>query len=303
MTAPRRRAFTLFHLLVVLALLAILFAMLLPVVARIREEAARTQSRNNLRQLALACHNYHDVNRSLPPGVDARHYSAAVRLLPYIEQDNLYKRLDLSKPCDDKANAEVRKTYVKIFLNPLDRAPSPNMDAAPTNYLFSAGDKPSLTDNNGIFYLDSSIKLTDVKDGTSQTLMIGETLRGDGMVRAVTVQRQHVRLKAADLKDLTDDSGVKDFKDDKHIAADRCSSWIDGRFLQGTFTGTRTLNDDKPDVDCEGAGGLSGLRGLRDGASVAFCDGSVRYAGQTVKLDVWKALATRDGGEVVAVDF
>jgi type II secretory pathway pseudopilin PulG len=299
MIRPRRRAFTLFHLLVLLAILAILFAMLLPLVARVREQAARAQSQNNLRQLGIACHAYHDANGFFPTGVDAKNYSAAARLLPYIEQGNLFNQIDFSKPCDDKANAEVRKTSVKTFLNPLDRAPAPNMDAAPTSYLFNAGSKPSLTDNNGVFYLDSRIKITQILDGTSNTLMIGETLRGDGMVRAVTVQRQHVRLKAADLKDLTDDSGVKDFKDDKHIAADRCSSWIDGRFLQGTFTGTRAVNDDKPDVDCEGAGGLSGLRGLREGSSVALCDGSSRFVSQTIKLDVWKALSTRDGGEVV----
>ena len=101
------------------------------------------------------------------------------------------------------------------------------------------------------------------------------------------------------MKDLNDDSGVKDFKDDKHIAANRCSAWIDGRFLQGTFTTTRTLNDEKPDVDCEGAGGLSGLRGIRDGANVALCDGSTRFVRDKVKLDVWKALGTRDGGEVI----
>jgi prepilin-type processing-associated H-X9-DG protein len=299
MMRPRRRAFTLFHLLVVLAILALLFAMLLPAVARVREAAARAQSLNNLRQLALACHNYHAANRSMPPGLDGKNFSTAAYLLPYIEQAAVFNLLDFTKPSDDKANAVVRKTFIKTFLNPLDNAPNPDMDAAPTNYLFSAGAKYDLTDNDGVFYLDSKVRFADIRDGTSNTIMIGETLRGDGMVRAVTVKRQHVALKKADLKDLNDDSGVKDFKDDKHIAANRCSAWIDGRFLQGTFTATRTVNDEKPDVDCEGAGGLSGLRGIRDSVNVAYCDGSVRSINQTVKLEIWKALATRAGGEII----
>jgi prepilin-type processing-associated H-X9-DG protein len=299
MPRPRRRAFTLFHLLVLLAILALLFAMLLPLVARLREQAARAQSQNNLRQLAIAALSYQDATGSFPPGVDGQNYSAAARLLPYIEQANLYNLIDFSKPSGDKANANVRKTFVRTFLNPLDQVPPVDMDAAPTNYLFCAGDKPGLKENTGIFYLDSQIKILQVKDGTSNTLLIGETLRGDGMARAVSVKRQHVRLGEGDLKDLADDAGVKDFKDGKHIAADRCSAWIDGRFLQGTFTATRTVNDEKPDVDCGGAGGLSGLRGLRDGANIAMCDGSARYLTDKVKLEVLKALATRDGGEVI----
>ena len=295
----RRRAFTLFHLLVLLAVLAILFALLLPVVAALREEAARRQSANNLRQLAIAAHTYYDANGAFPPGVDDKHFSAAARLLPYIEQDAVYKLIDFTKPVEDKANDEARKIIIRTFLNPLDPVRSVTMDAAPTNYLFNAGAKYSLEGNNGIFYLDSRVKFPEISDGTSNTLMIGETLKGDNMVRATTVKRQHVHLKKDDLKDLTDDAGVKEWKDDKKIAADRCAAWMDGRFLQGTFTGTRKLNDDKPDVDCDGAGGLSGLRGLRDGANIAMCDGSVRFITGKVSLDGWKALAGRDDGQPI----
>jgi hypothetical protein len=67
--------------------------------------------------------------------------------------------------------------------------------------------------------------------------VIGETLKGDGGTKAVTVRRQHVLLGKGALKDLQDDAGVQDFKDGKHIAGDRCASWMDGRFLQGTFNG------------------------------------------------------------------
>jgi prepilin-type processing-associated H-X9-DG protein len=77
---------------------------------------------------------------------------------------------------------------------------------------------------------------------------------------------------------------------------------MDGRFLQGTFTGTLALNDPRPDVSCEGDGGLSGLRGHAEGVNVGFADGSVRFIGgkgAAMKADLWKVLTSRNGGEVL----
>src|SRR4029077_1560939 len=128
--------------------------------------------------------------------------------------------------------------------------------------LFNAGSKPDLDKNNGIFFLSSKVIISDITDGTSNTLMSGDTLRGDGGKQAVDVRRQYVLLGKDALAGLMDDSGVDDFKNNKNIAGNRCASWMDGRFLQGTFTGTRLVNDDKPDVDCGGMGGLSALRSM-----------------------------------------
>jgi prepilin-type processing-associated H-X9-DG protein len=299
MKTSSRRGFTLFQLLVILAILAILLGLLLPAVAKVREAAARMQSANNLKQLGLACHNYHDVNGVLPPGTNDKHFSTGAFLLPFIEQDNVFKLIDFNKAMDDKANAEIRKIIIKTFLNPQDPILSVSPDFGATNYLFSAGSKPSLKDNDGICYLNSKIKLPDIVDGTSNTLLAGETLKGDSMVRAVDVARQHVRLKADALEGLKDTSGVEEFKNNKNIAADRCASWMDGRFLQGTFTGTRSLNDLRPDVDCGGAGGISGLRSVTDRANVLFADGSVRAVTKTVKPEVWKLLTSRNDGQPI----
>jgi hypothetical protein len=74
---------------------------------------------------------------------------------------------------------------------------------------------------------------------------------------------------------------------------------MDGRFLQGTFTGTRVLNDPKPDVDCGGAGGLSGLRSLHDFSSILMADGGARSVGPRVSRTVWGHLAARDDGNVI----
>jgi type II secretory pathway pseudopilin PulG len=293
-----RPAFTLFQLLIVLAVLAILLGLLLPAVQKVREAAARMESQNNLKQIGIACHNYNDVYGTFPPGVDDKHFSAVARLLPYIEQDNLYKAIDFKKAAEDKANAEARKVIVKTFLSPSDPLPAVTSDAGATNYLFNAGSKYPLKDNDGIFYLDSKVKFTDITDGTSNTLLTGEALKGTAE-GARTVRRQHVRLAAAALAGLTEESGVKDFKDNKNVAGDRCAAWIDGRFLQGTFTGTRVLNDARPDVDCGGEGGLSGLRSFRDYANIGIADGSVRSISTQVKLEVWKNLAGRNDGNVI----
>jgi prepilin-type processing-associated H-X9-DG protein len=285
---------------VVLALLALLFALFLPAIAKIRLAAARSQSQNNLKQLALACHNYYDANNTFPPGVDAKHFSTVTYLLPYIEQDNVYKQVDMKKPVTDKENLAIAATRIKVFINPSDEVQVVDKDFGGTNYLFSAGSQYDLKDNDGVFFEKSKIKFPDIADGTSNTVMIGETMKGSGTVpEKPDVARQHVLLKKEDLKNLSDDSGVKDFADKKNLAADRCKNWMDGRFLQGTFTATRTLNDEKPDVDCAGSGGLSGLRGANKGVNIAMCDGSVRFVDMGLSLDIWKALATRGGGEVV----
>lgn len=301
MTKRSRPAFSLFELLVILAILGLLMALLFPALFKVRQAADRTKSQNNLKQMALACHNYHDVNGTLAPGNDAHNYSAAARLLPYVEQDNVYKLLakasdNFKKPVTDKANDPVRQIIFPLFLSPTDAVPQVKATMGATNYLFNAGSKPGLVDNNGLFYQDSKIKFADILDGTSNTWMIGETLKGDNGTKAVDVRRQYVLLKKDDLKGLDDDSGVEDFAGNKHIAGDRCASWLDGRFLQGTFTGTRLFNDKRPDVDCGGVGGLSALRSLTPLVSFAMADGSVRSVNKALTLDVIKALAGRNDG-------
>jgi type II secretory pathway pseudopilin PulG len=303
MRRPVRPAFTPYEALAVLAVFAMLLGLLPPAAQRMQDRANRAKTQNNLKQLGLAAHNYYSAIGQFPSGNDANNFSATAYLLPYVEQDNLYKLIDFKKPMDDKANAQARQVMIKTFLSPMDPVKSVSNDYGATNYLWSAGSKHSLTDNDGVFFQNSAIKFPDIQDGTSNTIMIGETLKGDGNVRAMDVKRQHVALKKEALKDLKDDSGVKEFKDDKDIAADRCASWMDGRFLQGTFAANRALNDEKPDVTCEGTGGLSGLRSRNDAVSVAICDGSVRVISTKVDVKVWKALATRNGGEVIPGDF
>ena len=121
MKRNRRPGFTLFQLLIVLAVLAILLGLLLPAVAKVRQAAARAQSSNNLKQLGLAIHNYADSNRNLlPSGIDANGFSAITKLLPDVEANDVYKSINQNKPFDDKANAEPRKAQLKWLQSPLD---------------------------------------------------------------------------------------------------------------------------------------------------------------------------------------
>ena len=124
-----------------------------------------------------------------------------------------------------------------------------------TNYLF----------NDKLFFLNSKTHFpASIPDGTSNTIGIGETLKGDGKTKAVDVSRQYVLLKKDDLKKTGPDTGVEYFKDNKNIAGDRCASWMDGRFLQGTFNSRLQPNDERPDVSCGGVSGVSALRSFDD---------------------------------------
>jgi type II secretory pathway pseudopilin PulG len=304
MRQHRRGGFTLFQLLVVLAVIMILLGLLLPAIQKMREAAVRAQSQNNLKQIVLATINYADAKGGgMPAGVDDKKYSALFHILPYIEQESLYKAADRTKDMDDKANAKVRQTVVKSFLDPLDEA-QPSMKWGATNYMGNAGTKASLEDNDGVLYKDSTVQFpADITDGTSQTMMFIETLKGDGGKKAVSVARQHVRLDKKELKGIEEDAGVKHFRANKHIAGDRGASWMDGRFLQATITATLKLNDERPDVDCAGEGGLSGARTLGSTVNVGLCDGSVRGVRTSISFATWSAVCTRAGGEVLGDDW
>jgi len=297
----RRSGYALFQLVAVMGIVLLLIGLLLPAVQAVRLAAARMTSQNNLKQLGIAAHNYHDVNNRMPAGRDGNNYSALVQLLPYIEQANLFMTIDLTVELD-KSKSLALNTMVKTFMSPLDPLPPGKRPAAPTNYMANAGSKAPLADNDGIFYADSAVKLTDVTDGTSNTMMFIETLNGDGGKKAVDMRRQHVRLKKADLKQIPDTAGVQEWKADKNIVGDRGGLWLDGRFLKATMNAGRGINDSKPDVDCEGDGGLSGPRSMYGFTNVGLCDGSVRVVSNAITLTTWQA-ATRAGGEVLGADW
>jgi prepilin-type N-terminal cleavage/methylation domain-containing protein/prepilin-type processing-associated H-X9-DG protein len=188
-----RRGFTLIELLVVIAIIAILIGLLVPAVQKVRDAAARLQCQNNLKQIGIACHNYHDSQQGLPPGYYATApypdtypgWGWGAFLLPYLEQDALYRQIDFNSSVANSAAARVR---VAMYLCPADLPPptpfpltdaagGPVATVAPSSYAATVGpdaDEADAATGSGVFYRNSRTRLTDITDGTSQTVMIGD---------------------------------------------------------------------------------------------------------------------------------
>jgi prepilin-type N-terminal cleavage/methylation domain-containing protein len=189
-------AFTLIELLVVIAVIGILIALLLPAVQKVREAANRTQCVNNLKQLGLAMHNYHDVNKSFPVGntyasptiTGNEGYSWMIFLLPFIEQGNFYSKWSFSVGWNDPANRTLMTgVIIKTYICPSSPLPPlatyPDVQKMTVSYTGVSGSAldnceggvyGGLVSGGGILFPNSMVRVADVTDGTSNTLMIGE---------------------------------------------------------------------------------------------------------------------------------
>ena len=201
------RGFTLLELLVVLVVIGVCCCLLLPAVQRARVQARHTQCMNNLKIIGLAMHNYHDTHLMLPPGwvthtpyaQSPSGYGWQVMILPFVEQWQLFDRLQLTVPFGKEAfdlvEQEVLQTDLSVYRCPSDRfrginplrddwgatsysgnygtQPIPRM-AALTGAMFWPGALPTLTATDGAFWWNSNARFRDFIDGTSNTILIGE---------------------------------------------------------------------------------------------------------------------------------
>ncbi|HVW02448.1 MAG TPA: DUF1559 domain-containing protein [Planctomycetaceae bacterium] len=322
MTSPSaplpRRAFTLIELLVVIAIIAVLIGLLLPAVQQAREAARRTQCKNNLKQIGLALHNYHDVAGAFPPaiclgsGSDGL-WSAQARLLPYLDQANVTNIINFQLPYSDPSNQQVAALRMAAYMCPseiTDRASVEDGIAQyPINYAVNEGvwlvyNGSTGQGGAGAFSPNSHLGTRDFTDGLSNSLGVSEVKAFQPVLKQVGSPPTSTPVPS-DIAGM----GASDFETDGH------TEWVEGRAHQTGFTTTFCPNTVVPynnsDVDLttqeEGTGlttyAAVTARSYHIGiVNALLMDGSVRSVSSNVALVVWQRAGTRSGGEIVG-DF
>jgi prepilin-type N-terminal cleavage/methylation domain-containing protein/prepilin-type processing-associated H-X9-DG protein len=315
-----RKAFTLIELLVVIAIIAVLIGLLVPAVQKVREAANRMSCENNLKQLGLAAHNFHDTRKRFPAGVNlpistasgavfptnilvtsgkvgqppdpGKYISWPEALLPFIEQDNLQKILDLTVReygnClgPNSTGAQV----IQIMLCPSDQLPNTvtTYTTGGKTYYFgmnsyggNGGTKSYYLDatmtTDGIFWINSRVRIADILDGTSNTFLFGERYHRDDVYPAIETLGGWAWANFNAPEDYI------------------FSAWVPVNYTlpPGTKVGPPLYPED--DRICAFGSGHTG------GANFCFADGSVRFMTliSNADLPLLRALATRAGGESV----
>jgi prepilin-type N-terminal cleavage/methylation domain-containing protein/prepilin-type processing-associated H-X9-DG protein len=310
---PRRSAFTLIELLVVIAIIGILVGLLVPAVQKVRAAAARTQCQNNLKQIGLALHNHHDTYKSFPANVRPTAVSTVrirwmTYLLPFIEQDNLFRNYDQTVNWHTPANLPVTSTPVSTYQCPgaplperLDGAPDNGWVGivAPSDYAGVYGIDQRLislgivgTFGDGLASKTNKLRIPDVSDGLSNTVHVTESAGRPDLYRAgKLVQKNAV-------------NGGGWCRPASEIWLSGASA--DGSLVPGPCALNCTNGEDKgpayphPYYGVDGTGQVYSFH--PGGANTLFGDGSVRFVNQSVPIHVFANLVTRAGGEPVG-DF
>lgn len=305
-----RSGFTLIELLVVIAIIAILIALLLPAVQQAREAARRTQCKNNLKQLALAMHNYHDTVGVFPFGFDERETLWSAMILPQIEQANLYSTLIWQEGgagnwnANGSPNEVAAGTSLNVFMCPSMPVTARDNNGiphrAPTSYRGVSSSNAASDDLStipsyispkialelqsgldGMFYGCSSVRIRDILDGTSNTIMIGESFT-DTYVKDNQQMDYWVfgAPQTGGWDCIPGDRGGTEYSEGLGSAVvpinSRLNPTIHGVLMEMSFGSYHV-----------------------GGAQFALADGSVRFLSENLDLGLYQSLASISGGEVV----
>jgi prepilin-type N-terminal cleavage/methylation domain-containing protein/prepilin-type processing-associated H-X9-DG protein len=288
---PQRPAFTLIELLVVIAIIAVLIALLLPAVQAAREAARRAQCVNNLKQVGIGLHNYHDTHQTLPPGYTYQSgyatggFGWASMIVPQLELTNVSNAINFSLPAWSSQNSTACTTILATYQCPTDYTASlppgylvrEGFRYARASYVANFGPTDldlSPEDRRGVFSRNSSTRFADVTDGLSQTLAGGE--RSNAVYLSVVGSGNHFDLETvwpgAIMENRADDHG--------HTT-----------LFQSAYLINNPNFDDRNSMSFH-AGGSNFLLG----------DGSVKFIKLSINLGVYQSLGTRAGGEVIGAD-
>ncbi len=286
--SPRPRGFTLIELLVVIAIIAILIALLLPAVQQAREAARRSSCTNNLKQIGLALHNYHDVHRTFPGGSLPSFVSGFTAILPFIEQGNTYNNYDFELDYDDPVNQAVLDQRISVFLCPSMTLPRAVPDVtcseigAPSSYMLNEGTSQYALPHDGMFgiiwpahgYSNPTVRMRDITDGTTNTFALGET----------TYDFPDYEWAAAGPGACPAKGGEK--------------KWGYARW--GVGYPAAALGNTGADFNVHLNAHKTGFNSMHaGGVNMSLADGSVRFVSENTNDALLDSLATRSGGEVV----
>jgi prepilin-type N-terminal cleavage/methylation domain-containing protein len=320
--------FTLVELLVVIAIVGTLVALLLPAVQAAREAARRASCNNNQRQFVLSLHQHHDARKAFPAGASRpidpntglrawtrNSMSWIVKLLPFLEQQNISDRIDhqadswqwVDAEEDVLQNTEISNTPLALALCPSDGTSDWFHEyGAPTNYVACYGS--STADGNlpgvpgkaypeavedaapdGAFYIGEPVRMRQIVDGNSQSLAFSECLRGFPLIAWVGESQPLC---------LTPNHGITGY------LQDRGGAWLFS--VRNQFWGFSTYyppnHPAAEQAECVrySGTGVFGARSNHPGGVVAsLCDGAIRFVSETIEPTTWQALGTINRGEIV----
>ena len=336
----KKNGFTLIELLVVIAIIAILIGLLLPAVQKVRAAAARIKCMNNMKQIGLAMHSYMDSNNGLPPNgifsyvsgamVQTSPWSANSRILPYIEQENLFRGIDFTTPYSTQPAITSKRvgTYIcPAEINDKGSGTDPTYGNKnwTLNYAVNLGTWSVMTNKasgmitgDGAFASNRGYRPADFTDGMSNTRALSEvksyTVRVSGSNNTSTFSTPPAApTSPADVSTGFVSFGLATFDATKNTHVE----WVDGKVHETGFTTvfppntpvTYTSGGTAYDVDFVAAtetnlgdtyAAVTSRSYHTSGVNVVLMDGSVRFVSNGMTIQTWRALGTRSGGEVIS---